>query len=71
MPCIWQDEWSVLYFEILKPAEADTGERYILQLNQLAEKNREKETLYWAQALTNDITTRQRQDTVILWLSKP
>ena len=36
--CIWWDEWGVLYYELRKPRETVTGERYALQLNRLAEQ---------------------------------
>lgn len=36
--CIWWDEWGVLYYELLKPGETVTGERYSCQLKKLADE---------------------------------
>lgn len=53
--CIWWDQQGVIYYELLKPNETITGERYRLQLMRLSRALKEKRPLY-----------EQRHDKVIL-----
>lgn len=44
-------DWNmkgVLHYELLKPGKTVNAERYCDQLNNLAEKNRRKKTIYWS-----------------------
>lgn len=53
--CIWWDQQGVIYYELLKPNETITGDRYQLQLMRLSQALKEKRPLY-----------EQRHDKVIL-----
>lgn len=53
--CIWWDQQGVIYYELLKPNETITGDRYRLQLMRLSRALKEKRPLY-----------EQRHDKVIL-----
>lgn len=53
--CIWWDQLGVIYYELLKPNETITGDRYQLQLMCLSQALKEKRPLY-----------EQRHDKVIL-----
>lgn len=53
--CIWWDQQGVIYYELLKPKETITGDRYRLQLMRLSRALKEKRPLY-----------EQRHDKVIL-----
>lgn len=53
--CIWWDQQGVIYFELLKPNETITGDRYRLQLMRLSRALMEKRPLF-----------EQRHDKVIL-----
>lgn len=53
--CIWWDQQGVIYYELLKPNETITGERYRLQLMRLSRALTEKRPLY-----------EQRHDKLIL-----
>lgn len=55
MLCIWWDMKGVVYFELLKPNETITGERYRLQLMRLSRALKEKRPEY-----------EQRHDKIIL-----
>ena len=46
MLCIWWDQVSVIYYELLKPNETITGERYRMQLMRLSRSLREKRSQY-------------------------
>lgn len=46
MLCIWWDQVGVIYYELLKPNETITGERYRLQLMRLSRALREKRPQY-------------------------
>lgn len=46
MLCIWWDEKGVLFYELLKPGETMTGERYLQQLIKLEKKLNEKRPEY-------------------------
>ena len=45
MLCIWYDQYGVVYYELLKPNEMVTADRYRRQLNELAKKLNEKRPL--------------------------
>lgn len=45
MLCIWWDQKGVVYYELLKPNETVTADRYRRQLNELAKKLNEKRPL--------------------------
>lgn len=53
--CIWWDQQGVIYYELLKPNETITGDRYQLQLMRLSQALKEKRPLY-----------EQKHDKVIL-----
>ena len=53
--CIWWDQLGVVYYELLKPKETVTGDRYRLQLMRLSRALKEKRPQY-----------EQRHDKVIL-----
>jgi len=44
--CIWWDQQGVIYYELLKPNETITGDRYRLQLMRLSRALKEKRPLY-------------------------
>ena len=44
MLCIWWDQRGVIYYELLKPSETITGDRYRLQLIRLNQALKEKRT---------------------------
>jgi histone-lysine N-methyltransferase SETMAR len=46
MLCIWWDQKGVIYYELLKPGETITGDRYRLQLIRLSQALREKRPEY-------------------------
>ncbi|KAM8715776.1 hypothetical protein ACLKA7_002770 [Drosophila subpalustris] len=46
MLCIWWDQVGVIYYELLKPSESITGDRYRLQLMRLSQALREKRPQY-------------------------
>ncbi len=46
MLCIWWDQVGVIYYELLKPSETITGDRYRLQLMRLSRALREKRPQY-------------------------
>ena len=48
MLCIWWDQRGIIYYELLKPSETITGDRYWLQLIRLNQALKEKR-LEWAQ----------------------
>jgi len=55
MLCIWWDQKSLVYYELLKPGDSITGDRYRLQLIRLSRALREKRSEY-----------EQRHDKIIL-----
>jgi len=55
MLCIWWDQKGLVYYELLKPDDSFTGDRYRLQLIRLSRALREKRSKY-----------EQRNDKVIL-----
>jgi len=55
MLCIWWDQKDLVYYELLKPGDSITGDRYRLQLIRLSRALREKRPEY-----------EQRHDKVIL-----
>ena len=55
MLCIWWDQLGVVYYELLKPNETITGDRYRLQLMRLSRALKEKRPQY-----------EERHDKVIL-----
>jgi len=46
MLCIWWDRKSLVYYELLKPGDSITGDRYRLQLIRLSRALREKRSEY-------------------------
>ena len=46
MLCIWWDQVDVFYYELLKPIETITGERYRMQLMRLRRAQRQKRPQY-------------------------
>ena len=42
MLCIWWDQRGIIYYELLKPSETITGDRYRLQLTRLNQALKEK-----------------------------
>ena len=46
MLCIWWDQLGVVYYELLKPNETITGDRYRLQLMRLSRALKEKRPQY-------------------------
>jgi len=55
MLCIWWNQKSLVYYELLKPSDSIMGDRYRLQLIRLSRALREKRLEY-----------EQRHDKVIL-----
>jgi len=55
MLCIWWDQLGVVYYELLKPNETITGDRYRMQLMRLSRALKEKRPQY-----------QERHDKVIL-----
>jgi len=55
MLCTWWDQKGLVYYELLKPGDSITGDRYRLQLIRLSRALREKQPEY-----------EQRHDKVIL-----
>jgi len=55
MLCIWWDQKGLVYYELLKPGDSITGDRYRLQLIRLSRALGEKRPKY-----------EQRHDKVIL-----
>ena len=55
MFCIWWDQKDLVYYELLKPGDSITGDRYRLQLIRLSRALREKRPEY-----------EQRHDKIIL-----
>ena len=53
--CIWWDQLGVVYYELLKPSETITGDRYRTQLMRLSQVLKEKRPQY-----------QERHDKVIL-----
>jgi len=60
MLCIWWDQKSIVYYELLKPGDSITGDRYRLQLIRLSRALREKRSEY-----------EQRHDKIILLHAQP
>lgn len=46
MLCVWLDQLGVIYYELLKPSETITGERYRTQLVRLGRALKEKRPQY-------------------------
>jgi len=46
MLCIWWDQKGLVYYELLKPGDSITGDRYRLQLIRLSRALREKRPEY-------------------------
>ena len=46
MLCIWWDQLSVVYYELLKPSKTITGDRYRMQLMRLSRALKEKRPQY-------------------------
>jgi len=55
MLCIWWDQLSLVYYELLKPTETITGDRYRTQLMRLSQALEDKQPQY-----------NERHDKVIL-----
>ena len=64
MLCIWWDQKGLVYYELLKPGDSITSDRYRLQLIRLSRALREKRPEY-------DQRYEQRHDKVILLHDKP
>ena len=46
MLCIWWDQFGVVYYELLKPTETITGDRYRTQLMRLSRTLKDKRPQY-------------------------